>query len=175
MSVILICGLNGSGKTTLGKELASTLDFAFLNDEEYYFEKADIPFSKSRTSDEASAYILAYIQKHENTVITATRGNLGAEINRMYDCVIYLSAPLDIRLSRIKNREYEKFGTRALPGGDMYKMQKAFHNKVALRTADKTEAWLDILSCPVIRLDGTVSVKENVMFIVSELKKLLNL
>ena len=118
---------------------------------------------------------MTYIQKHKNVVITATRGNLCAEINRMYDCVIYLSAPLDIRLSRIKNREYEKFGTRALPGGDMYKMQKAFHDKVAMRTADKTEAWLDTLSCPVIRLDGTVSVKENVMFIVSELKKLLNL
>ena len=47
MSILLICGLNGSGKTTFGSELARALGFAFLNDEEYYFEKADIPFLKA--------------------------------------------------------------------------------------------------------------------------------
>lgn len=45
MSVILICGLNGSGKTTLGRELSKALGYSFLNDEDYYFLKSNIPFN----------------------------------------------------------------------------------------------------------------------------------
>ena len=103
MSVILICGLNGSGKTTLGIKLAKALVFKFLNDEDYYFLKSDIPFSKSRTDEGAGEFITSYIEQHKNVVITTTQGDLGNKINLFYDYVIYLSAPLELRLSRIKN------------------------------------------------------------------------
>ena len=91
MSVILICGLNGSGKTTLGIKLANALDFQFLNDEDYYFLKSDIPFSKSRTDEEVMEFIISYIKQHKNVVLTATRGDLRNKINSFYDYVIYLS------------------------------------------------------------------------------------
>ena len=169
MSVILICGLNGSGKTTLGKKLADALGFQFLNDEDYFFLKSDIPYSKSRTDEEVREFITSYIEQHKNIVLTATRGDLGDEINSFYDTVIYLFAPLELRLSRIKKREYDRFGKRVLKGGDMYEQQKEFHNFVVSRTTEKTEKWLNTLSCGVVKLDGSNPIDDNVEFIKKQL------
>jgi len=162
MSVILICGLNGSGKTTFGMKLADRLKYDFLNDEDYYFFESEVPFSCSRSEEAAKEYIVSYFGCHENVVIVATRGDLGVRINSMYDCVIYLSAPAEIRLSRIKERDEKRFGERVLPGGDMYEQQRKFHDFALSRTAEKIEKWMEMLECTVIKLDGTRAVDENI-------------
>lgn len=169
MSVILICGLNGSGKTTLGRKLADDLKFKFLNDEEYYFLESDIPFLNSRTDLDIKKYIISFVENYKNVVIISSKGDLGNEINALYDCVVYLSAPIELRLLRIKNREYERFGSRVLVGGDMYEQQKEFHDIVVSRTTDKIEKWLNTLSCQVIKLDGTKPIDDNIAFIKSKL------
>lgn len=171
MSIILICGLNGSGKTTLGRELANVLGYNFLNDEDYYFLESDIPFSKSRSDEEARAFVISYLRQNKNCVIVASRGDLGAEINSIYDLVVYLSAPLETRLERVKKRDFEKFGNRVLEGGDMHEQQNTFYEFAASRTIAKAEKWLETLSCQVIKLDGTKGMDENVKFIVGELER----
>lgn len=105
----------------------------------------------------------------ENVVITSTRGDLGKEITSLYNCVIYLSAPLELRLFRIKNRERERFGVRVLSGGDMHEQQKKFYDFAASRTSDKIEEWLSTLSCKVIKLDGARPIEENTEYIITRL------
>ena len=102
-------------------------------------------------------------------MLTATRGDLGNRVNSFYDYVIYLFAPLELRLSRVKKREYDRFGERVLKGGDMYEQQKVFHNFVAARTTGKIEKWLNTLSCRVIKLDGSKPIDDNVEFIKKQL------
>ncbi|MBO5370162.1 MAG: AAA family ATPase [Clostridia bacterium] len=169
MNVILICGLNGSGKTTLGRELANALGFKFLNDEEYYFLESEIPFSKSRSDEAARDYIISFIKQHKNVVIVSSCGDLGSTINSFYDLVVYLYAPLDIRLSRIEKRECDRFSDRVKPGGDMYNQQMEFRNFVATRSPEKIEKWLSALSCKVIKSDGTKPIQHNVEFLKSQL------
>ncbi|MGI5854326.1 MAG: hypothetical protein ACOX8I_08400 [Bacillota bacterium] len=41
----------------------------------------------------------------------------------MFDLAVYLSAPVDVRLKRIENREYARWGDRVREGGDMYEQQ----------------------------------------------------
>jgi len=169
MSVILICGANGSGKTTLGRLLAKEINFCFLNDEEYYFIDSDIPFSASRTDKEAKDYVLSYIEQNKDVVIVSSRGDLRQDINSFYDYVIYLSAPLEIRLSRIMQRDIHRFGKRVLRGGDMYEQQMAFYEFVASRTPEKTEKWLNTLNCKILRLDGTNDPADNIKYIKSQI------
>lgn len=166
---ILICGLNGSGKTTLGKTLADELGFFFLNDEDYYFLESEIPYTVSRSEEEAKAFILSKLKQYDSTVIVSVKGNLGADIVKRLDVVVYLSAPLDERLSRIKKREIEKYGNRVLEGGDMYKQQKAFHDFCASRTPEKILNFLETLSCKVIKIDGTKPISENISHIKMQL------
>ena len=169
MSVILICGANGSGKTTLGRLLANEINFSFLNDEEYYFLDSDIPFSASRTDKDAKDYVLSYIAENKDVVVVSSRGDLRPDINSLYNYVIYLSAPKEIRLSRIEQRDRQRFGKRVSRGGDMYKQQMAFYEFAASRTPEKTEKWLNTLDCKVIWLDGTESLNNNIKYIKSQI------
>ncbi|MBE6571338.1 MAG: hypothetical protein E7656_03765 [Ruminococcaceae bacterium] len=171
MGIILLCGLNGSGKTTLGEKLAEILKYRFLNDEEYYFLQSEIPFSQSRTEAQAKEYILSCLNKYKNNVMVSSRGDMGREINVHYDHVVYLSAPAELRMSRIEKRDLERFGKRVCPGGDMYEQQKAFHDFAASRTEEKTEKWLNTISCPVTRLDGKCDISDNIVFLTSVIKQ----
>ena len=41
---------------------------------------------------------------------------------------VLLNVPKDIRLQRVKDRSYRKFGNRILPNGDLYEQEKVFLN-----------------------------------------------
>ena len=80
-----------------------------------------------------------------------------------------IDVPKDIRLQRVKNRSYQKFGNRMLPGGDLHEQEEEFFHFVESRKEEDVEEWLQSLSCPIIRVDGTRSVEENVILIVEQI------
>ncbi len=92
---------------------------------------------------------------------------MSSEINDSYALVIYLEVPLDVRITRIRQRVIDKFGDRVLQGGDMYEQEEKFFVFAEKRHPDKIENWLKTLSCKVIRLDGTKPIQENVELIKS--------
>lgn len=171
---IIICGANGSGKTTLGKALSQALNYKHMDIEDYYFIESPIPYSNPRTRHEVQNLILRDIEKYDNFIISAVNGDLGKEINRLYRCAIYLSAPLELRLNRAKQRAYDKFGNRILVGGDMYEQEQGFFDYVANRSTEKAEKvkeWLKTLSCPVIYADGTKAISDNVNWLLSKVRE----
>lgn len=152
---IAIVGANGSGKTTLGSHLADLLGYKHMDAEDYFFEDSEIPYTNPRAKEKVQELLLADIKRHGQFIITAVNCDFGKEINAMYDYVIYLQAPLKIRLARLKQRSVNKFGSRVLKGGDMYVQEQEFYNFAASRTMDKTDAWLQSIKCPIICVDGT--------------------
>lgn len=166
-SGIVICGANGSGKTTLGRELAKSLCYKHMDIEDYCFIESEIPYTKQRTRDEVQQLILNDIKKYDRFVLSAVNGDMGEEINSMYCCAVYISAPLEIRIDRIKRRSYERFGERVCLGGDMYEQEQKFFDFAVSRSMEETEKWLKTLSCPVIYLDGTKSVSDNAEWLIS--------
>lgn len=175
MSGIVICGGNGSGKTTLGRELSGVLNYKHMDIEDYYFLNAPIPYSKSRTREEVCELMLKDIKKYKNFIISAVNGDMSEEINSKYDLAVFLDVPLDIRLKRVKQRAYNKFGGRVLEGGDMYEQEQRFFNAVANAYEEKTERvkeWLKTLSYPVIYIDGTMDIAENVKSIINLIRNI---
>ena len=59
-------------------------------------------------------------------VMTAVTGDFGEEISSMYRLAVIISAPLELRLERIRQRTYSLYGERVLPGGDMYGQDSRF-------------------------------------------------
>lgn len=165
MCGICVCGLNGSGKTTFAEALAKELNVKHMDIEQYYFTSADNPYASSRTREEVERLLLEDMNQNPDFVFSAVNGNMNSEINEKYSLVVYLDAPLDIRMKRIKQRAVEKFGDRVLFGGDMYEQEEKFFAFAQKRTPDKIEDWLNTVSCKVIRLDGTKSIQENVEFV----------
>ena len=168
---IVICGANGCGKTTLAKALAERLGCKHMDIEDYCFEKSDNPYAKARTEEEARALMLSDIRKHGRYVLSCAGGDMGEAINATYRCVVYLSVPLDIRMRRVRQRAVDKFGTRVLPGGDMYEQEQRFFDYVAARSMEKTEEWLKTLPCPVIYADGTKPIEENAAWLAAAVLK----
>lgn len=162
---IAIVGGNGSGKTTLGATLSKELNYKHMDIEAYYFKETEIPYSESRTYKEVMQLIEMDITKYPNFIISAVNGDLGDKINSLYDCVIYLKAPLDIRMIRIKQRAYHRFGDRVLEGGDMYEQEQKFLDSVVIKNMEKTDEWLQGLSCPIIYVDGTKPIDETIKLI----------
>ena len=162
---ICVCGLNGCGKTTRAEQLAKELQWKHMDIESYYFTSADNPYASSRTRTEVEQLLLRDIQQNPRFVFSAVNGNMTAEINAYYRTVIYLEAPLEIRMRRIRQRAIEKFGERVLPGGDLYEQEERFFAFAAQRTPENIENWLKTLSCRMIRLDATKSIQENLQMI----------
>lgn len=168
---IQICGLNGSGKSTLGKALAERIGFHFIDNENLYFPKnrADDPYGNPRTKEEAVQILMKEVTRHHDFVFAAVKGDYGKEIIPLYDYVIAVNVPKETRSQRIRNRSFQKFGNRMLSGGDLYEREENFFRMAESRNEAYVENWIQTLKCPVIRVDGTKPVFENVEYILGQM------
>ena len=152
---IIVFGANGSGKTTFGRELARILNFKHMDIEDYCFGKSEIPYTNPRPRENYIDLMLKDIQKYRSFVISTVMGDLGEIIPQYYKLGVYLSAPHELRMERVKQRAYGQFGERIREGGDMYEQEQRFFDFVATRPLFKIDQWAETLTCPVIRVDGT--------------------
>ena len=161
---VIICGMNGSGKSTLGRALAESLGWRFIDNEDLYFPKDDPnhPYTAERTQDEVERLLLEEVRQDDQFVFAAVRGNYGEAVLPYYKAAVLVEVPREVRLQRVWERSHRKFGERMLPGGDLYESEKRFYDLVAARPEDYATRWLDAVNIPVLRVDGTRPVGENV-------------
>ena len=168
---ILLCGLNGSGKSTLGRALAEKTGACFIDNEDLYFPKtgADYPYAVSRSREEVEELLLREIRGRENFIFASVKGDYGEEVVSRFRYAVLVEVPRDLRLARVRDRSFRKFGARMLEGGDLYAREQEFFDFVASRPEDTVEEWLKGLRCPVIRVDGTRPVEETVRLILRQI------
>lgn len=171
---ILMCGLNGVGKSTLGKALAKELGYCFIDNEDLYFPKADPgnPYAVERTRDEVERLLLEEIKAHENFIFASVKGDYGETVLPHFQYAVWLAVPRELRLRRVRERSYQRFGDRMLPGGDLYQSEEKFFDFVGARAEDTVENWLRSFQGTVIRADGTEPVEKNVELIRERLRLL---
>lgn len=161
---IQVCGLNGCGKSTLGRALAQKIGFHFIDNEELFFTRnaADEPYQNPRSRAEVEKLLMEEVRRHGDFVFAAVKGDYGSAILPLYRYAVLIEVPKEIRLRRVRDRSFQKFGGRMKPGGDLYESEEAFFQTVAARPEDYAESWVRTLPCPVVVVDGTRPVEENV-------------
>lgn len=164
---IIICGMNGSGKSTLGRALAADLGWRFIDNEDLYFPKTDPadPYRTERTADEVAQLLLEEVSRDDRFVFASVRGNYGDAVLPYYRHAVLVKVPRDVRLARVQARSVGRFGERALPGGDLYESEKRFFDLISARPEDYATRWLEGVDIPVLRVDGTKPVEENIALI----------
>lgn len=169
---IIVCGLNGAGKSTLGRALAERLCFFFLDIEELYFPKTDRDYiyASPRSRKEVEKLLLQKMEEHENFVLASVKGDYGDAVLPFYRYAVWIDVPKAIRMERVRSRSFQKFADRMLPGGDLYEQEKSFFELVEARAENTVEEWVMSLSCPVIRIDGTLYIEGNVKHIVERIQ-----
>ena len=169
---IIVCGLNGAGKSTLGKALAGKLNYYFIYNEYLYFPKTDpnYIYASPRSREEVEKLLFREIKAHKNFIFTSVKGDYGENIVSFFHYAILIDVPKNIRLQRVKNRSFQKFGNRMLPGGDLYEQEEWFFDFVKSRAENTVEEWIKDINIPIIRIDGTKSIEENINIIIEQLQ-----
>lgn len=170
---IIVCGLNGSGKSTLGKALSDRLGFHFIDNEDLFFPKTDkkYMYANPRTKEEAKTLLLRDIRLHQNFVFASVKGDYGEELYSLFKYAVLIDVAKDIRIERVRNRSFQKFGDRMLSGGDLYEQEESFFEFVRNRNENTVEEWIQCLNCPIIRVDGAKPIEENIELILNKIKR----
>lgn len=167
MNRIHIFGASGSGTSTLGQALTTHLPHhVFDGDDYFWLEK----FTQQREPQARINLLANDLKPHEQWILSGAVCGWGDALKPLFDLVIFLSVPSEVRLQRLKHREYERYGDRILPGGMMYEQSQAFIDWASqydtggmnVRSKALHEHWLFDLKCPVLRIEGTHSVQERV-------------
>lgn len=174
MEGIMITGSAGAGKSTLGKLVAEKLGYKYIDIDDYLWRKdTDIPFSKMHSREEKIKGLKEAISDGKNFVMAGSMNSFHEEFDPYFKLVVLLTCDKDIRTERINKREYELFGDRILEGGDMYAVHTNFINDIREYDNDNPHnslkqhnAWLSMLDCKILRLDGSIDLEENAKTIV---------
>ena len=168
---ILICGLNGAGKSTLGRILAERLGYQFIDNEDLYFPKDDPSylFAAPRSHEEVVRHLEELIEKDRRFVFAAVKGDYGDKLPAFLDHIVLIEVPREILSCRVRDRSRQKFGNRVLPGGDLYEKEQSWYALTDSRPEDYVTSWLEETDCPVIRIDGTLPVEQNIEYLLSVL------
>ena len=167
-NAILVCGLNGAGKSTLGKALAERLNLRFIDIEDIYFSKQDnpdYPYEKPRPYGEVVSLLTEFVNGENDFVLASVTGSFGDEFISHLRCVISIEVSREIRLKRVYDRSYMLFGEKSCEGGAFYEQTKSFHDFCASRDENLVNDWLSTIRCPIVRVDGTLPIYDNVNLI----------
>ena len=167
-SVILVCGLNGAGKSTMAKALAERLNLRFVDIEDIYFSRQDnpdYPYEKSRPYEEVVSMLTSIVNSENDIVLASVTGKFGDEFVSNLKYAICIEVPREIRLKRVHDRSYLRFGEKSCNGGDYYEQTKSFHDFCASRDENLVNDWLSTICCPIVRVDGTLPISDNVNLI----------
>ena len=189
---IAIFGPNGAGKSTLAHALAKQTGYYEMDVEDLYFPEQtesrlhalennggiyiedfeDLPFSNPRTRGEVQSAILERIKVHPKFVLSGVTMNWSDDILSHIDIAFWVQTPLEDRLKRIQTREENRFGVRVLEGGDMFAQQMEFRKVVENRDLNAIEECAKRFDCPVIVLDGTLPLAQNLERVLVNLLKI---
>lgn len=168
-NVIHIFGASGSGTSTIGQYICKKCGYYFMDTDNYFWELTDPPYAVKRPVSERIALMKNDIDKYNNVVISGSLVDWGDELIALFTFAIRVETPTDIRIERLRRREREKFGSRIQVGGDMYYNHCAFIEWAAaydkgnldMRSKIKHDFWQKKLHCPLLLLDGSLSLKDN--------------
>ena len=162
-----IFGASGSGTTTLGRALAETLGIDHFDTDDFYWEQTDPPFMVKRAVEERRRILRERLLQSEQWTLSGSLVNWAEGIDTLYTHVVLLHLPSDIRLARLVAREADRYGARALPGGDMHENVQEFlawaarydEGGLDVRSRALHEQYIHTLACPALTLESEQPVE----------------
>lgn len=168
--VIHIYGASGSGTTTLGRKVSEVLGCTFLDSDDFFWKITNPMYREKREPEELVKVLQEKIGSSDQVVLSGSLVDWGDGLIPEFTLAVRLTADTEVRLARIKDREYKKFGDRILPGGDMYDQHQQFlrwaeaydTGSVHMRSKKRHDQWQKLLQCPQLALCGEDSMEVNI-------------
>jgi adenylate kinase family enzyme len=154
---ILVTGASGSGTSTLGQAVAAALQAPFVEADDLFWLPTDPPFTAKRDATERAVLLRDQLSDNPSVVVSGSLIGWGPELEDAFNLVVFLQAPAEVRIDRLRERELRNLG----------RVDEAFIAWAAQydvgdmpgRSLARHLTWLESRTCPVLRLSGTENVE----------------
>ncbi|MDJ0825126.1 MAG: adenylate kinase [Rhodobacter sp.] len=159
---IHILGASGTGTSTLARGLASALGSQAFDTDDFFWLPTDPPFTDKRPAADRLALMRTVFLPRSDWVLSGSMTGWGDPVIPRLTHVVFLTMAAGPRLARLRRRERQRNGALIAPGGPRAGAYRGFLDWAMAyddpdftgRSRRRHEAWLDALTCPVIRLDA---------------------
>lgn len=174
---IHILGASGSGTSTLGEELAKRLKSHHLDTDDYFWLPPKHHCNERRDRSERESMLMNDLTKYDKWVLSGSLCGWGDIYIPLFDVVIFLWVPENIRISRLIEREKQRFGDEINPGCVRHSKFNEFiiwaskyeNGDLNMRSKATHEEWMKHLKCPVIRIEGDLTTEERIEVVLREI------
>jgi len=157
---IHIFGASGSGTTAIAGVVCGKTGYRHFDADDYFWLPTENPFTAERPRETCLALLGNDLSSCGAWVLSGSLSGWSDVFMPLFDLVVFVYVPQEIRLERLKKREQERYGKRTLPGGDRYGETKAFLEWAAAydsgtrngRSLPRHNAWLEKITCPVLKI-----------------------
>lgn len=171
---IHITGASGAGTTTLGRALAEALRCPHFDSDDYYWMPTRPRYREKRPVGERQALLLYALAPHAGWILSGSLVSWGQPVVPLFDRVVYLRVPTEVRMRRLRAREEERYARDPDRTREEFERDReeflawaAGYDAGGLdtRSAARHAGWLATLRCPVVRIEGERAVEESVRLV----------
>jgi hypothetical protein len=163
--------------TTLGRALAERLQAPQFDVDDFFWMPTDPPFVEKRRVA-SRLELLGERLKGGNWILSGSLVGWGDPLIPLFDLVVFIYTPAELRLARLKAREAERYGAAIEPGGAMHQTSQAFLAWAARydephfegRSLAVHNRWFERLPTPALRLHGLVPTAEQVKGVLARMR-----
>lgn len=174
-------GASCAGSTTLGKALAQQLGYTCFDTDDYFWLPSEIPYTVKREAGERIAMLKNDCLAKSDVVVSGSLVSWGDEWLTMFDLVVFLYIPHDIRMQRLHNREIERYGDKIFTDPFRAEQYKKFtdwatgydDNTTNGRNLNVHKLWLNKATCPILTIEGDTTVAERIGLIMGKLQSIV--
>jgi hypothetical protein len=129
-----------------------------LDTDDLYWLPTDPPYRQKRDTHERRALLRERLAESKEIVVAGSVMEWDAESEDSFDLIVFLYAPADVRVARLRARELAQLGRV----DEEFIVWAAQYDVGTMegRSLPRHLAWLAKRRCPVIRLSSTVPVDE---------------
>ena len=151
----------------LGKALAADLGITFLDTDELYWLPTEPPFKQKRDGSQRRDLLRERLANGQAIVVAGSVMEWDAESEDAFDLIVFLQAPAEVRIARLRARELAQLGRV----DEEFIAWAAQYDDGTMegRSLPRHLAWLEKRRCPIIRLSSTRPVAELLSYVSQQL------
>lgn len=157
---IHIFGASGSGTTTISQKVCGHTGYSHFDSDSYFWLPTPGPFTVTRGRGDYAALMDRDLNSSPHWVLSGSVTGWYDELVSVFDLIVFVYVPTDIRVERLRRREAERYGDAILPGNSRHQASAEFIEWASAydsgtrsgRSLSKHEAWLKTAACPVLRI-----------------------
>jgi len=172
-----VFGASGSGTTTIAKMLCDRLGYRHFDTDDFFWETTLRPFTVIRPIEQRKELLQSELESNDKWILSGSLCGWGDIFIPYFELVIFVYLPKEIRMERLKEREYKRYGDSILPNGELHEKSQEFINWASKyddsseigRNSQRHQQWFLDIPCPKLKIENSGALIESVNDISNQL------